>query len=183
MQWSASPTERCVKGARFLPLRSVNYQNRLPTKSSCHRMQGSRCVHLPKNKIVEVKCLCRHCRATWRCLLSQSMGHFYVLSGALKRSPRVFEVFMVFDALRLRNIIQLFGITCKCLSVLCLNAYSLSCPGFHSALVVMAAIQVGQTRTALVWRNAELCAQEWIPAVGFFRSALQLGSLTSEPGV
>ncbi|OJT06077.1 UPF0658 Golgi apparatus membrane protein C23H3.04 [Trametes pubescens] len=45
----------------------------------------------------------------------------------------VFELFMAYDALRLRNVIQLVGILL-----------------FHSALVVMAALQVHETRAALV---------------------------------
>ncbi|KAI0781003.1 hypothetical protein BD413DRAFT_501724 [Trametes elegans] len=45
----------------------------------------------------------------------------------------LFELFMAYDALRLRNIIQLVGILL-----------------FHSALLVMAALQVHETRSALV---------------------------------
>ncbi|KAI0709129.1 hypothetical protein C8Q76DRAFT_742333 [Earliella scabrosa] len=45
----------------------------------------------------------------------------------------LFEIFMAFDALRLRNVIQLVGILL-----------------FHAALMVMAALQVHETRTALV---------------------------------
>ncbi|KAI0818605.1 hypothetical protein BC629DRAFT_1463133 [Irpex lacteus] len=45
----------------------------------------------------------------------------------------IFEIFMAFDALRLRNVIQLIGIL-----------------GFHIALVVFAAIQVHETRAAIV---------------------------------
>ena len=61
---------------------------------------------------------------------------------------------MAFDALRLRNVIQLVGI---------LRAYRLTSPNdalvgdpqsmysvFHAALMVMAALQVHETRTALV---------------------------------
>ncbi|KAI0362022.1 hypothetical protein OH77DRAFT_1584513 [Trametes cingulata] len=45
----------------------------------------------------------------------------------------IFELFMAYDALRLRNIIQLVGILL-----------------FHSALLVMASLQVHETRSALV---------------------------------
>ncbi|KAI0093651.1 hypothetical protein BDY19DRAFT_265502 [Irpex rosettiformis] len=45
----------------------------------------------------------------------------------------IFEIFMAFDALRLRNVIQLVGIL-----------------GFHIALIVFAAIQVHETRAAVV---------------------------------
>ncbi|KAH9854170.1 hypothetical protein C2E23DRAFT_819858 [Lenzites betulinus] len=45
----------------------------------------------------------------------------------------VFELFMAYDALRLRNVIQLVGILL-----------------FHAALIVMAALQVHETHTALV---------------------------------
>lgn len=61
---------------------------------------------------------------------------------ALFALAEIFEVFMVYDALRLRNIIQLCGITC-----------------FHFALMVMAAIQVTQTETAFVWNTPEQCAR------------------------
>jgi len=52
---------------------------------------------------------------------------------ALFALAEIFELFMAFDALRLRNIIQLLGILL-----------------FHLALMVFAALQVHQTRTALV---------------------------------
>jgi len=52
---------------------------------------------------------------------------------ALFALAEIFEFLMAFDALRLRNIIQLIGITL-----------------FHLALLVSAAIQVNQTQTALV---------------------------------
>ncbi|KDR81595.1 hypothetical protein GALMADRAFT_239643 [Galerina marginata CBS 339.88] len=52
---------------------------------------------------------------------------------ALFALAELFELFMAFDALRLRNIIQLFGILI-----------------FHGALIVFAALQIHQTRTALV---------------------------------
>lgn len=52
---------------------------------------------------------------------------------ALFALAELFELFMAFDALRMRNIIQLLGILI-----------------FHVALMVFAALQVHQTRTALV---------------------------------
>ncbi|KAI0957532.1 hypothetical protein AcW1_005896 [Taiwanofungus camphoratus] len=52
---------------------------------------------------------------------------------ALFALAEVFELLMAFDALRLRNVIQLIGILC-----------------FHGAMMVMAALQVHETRTALV---------------------------------
>jgi len=52
---------------------------------------------------------------------------------ALFALAELFELFMAFDALRLRNIIQLFGILI-----------------FHGALIIFAALQIHQTRTALV---------------------------------
>jgi hypothetical protein len=52
---------------------------------------------------------------------------------ALFALAELFELFMAFDALRLRNIIQLLGILI-----------------FHGALIVMAALQIHQTKTALV---------------------------------
>lgn len=54
----------------------------------------------------------------------------------------IFELGMAFDALRLRNVIQLVGIL-----------------GFHLALVVFAAIQVHETRSALVRPNPTSPAQ------------------------
>ncbi|KAF9451043.1 hypothetical protein P691DRAFT_724830 [Macrolepiota fuliginosa MF-IS2] len=61
---------------------------------------------------------------------------------ALFALAEIFELFMAFDALRLRNIIQLIGIL-----------------AFHLAMMVFAALQVHQTRTALV--NAQ-CDQDGI---------------------
>ncbi|KIM87058.1 hypothetical protein PILCRDRAFT_815514 [Piloderma croceum F 1598] len=55
---------------------------------------------------------------------------------ALFALAEIFELIMAFDALRLRNIIQLIGILI-----------------FHAALIVMAALQVHQTRTAMVQQN------------------------------
>lgn len=52
---------------------------------------------------------------------------------ALFALAEIFELFMAFDALRLRNIIQLLGMLV-----------------FHLALMVFAALQIHQTRTALV---------------------------------
>ncbi|TFK42600.1 hypothetical protein BDQ12DRAFT_283780 [Crucibulum laeve] len=52
---------------------------------------------------------------------------------ALFALAELFELFMAFDALRMRNIIQLMGILI-----------------FHVALMVFAALQVHQTKTALV---------------------------------
>jgi len=52
---------------------------------------------------------------------------------ALFALAEIFELFMAFDALRLRNVVQLLGILL-----------------FHLALIVFAALQVHQTRTALV---------------------------------
>ncbi|XP_006458143.1 hypothetical protein AGABI2DRAFT_115153 [Agaricus bisporus var. bisporus H97] len=57
---------------------------------------------------------------------------------ALFALAEIFELFMAFDALRLRNIIQLVGIL-----------------AFHLALMVFAALQVHQTRIALVM--SEVC--------------------------
>lgn len=55
---------------------------------------------------------------------------------ALFALAEIFELLMAFDALRLRNIIQLIGIL-----------------AFHLAMMVFAALQVHQTRTALVSEN------------------------------
>ncbi|KAF9005636.1 hypothetical protein BDQ17DRAFT_1353505 [Cyathus striatus] len=60
---------------------------------------------------------------------------------ALFALAEIFELFMAFDALRLRNIIQLLGLLI-----------------FHVALMVFAALQIHQTRTALVIMTASECA-------------------------
>ncbi|KZP12003.1 hypothetical protein FIBSPDRAFT_799656 [Athelia psychrophila] len=60
---------------------------------------------------------------------------------ALFALAEVFELMMAFDALRLRNIIQLIGIMI-----------------FHAGLVVMAALQIHQTRDALL--NPATCAAD-----------------------
>lgn len=63
---------------------------------------------------------------------------------ALFALAELFELFMAFDALRLRNIIQLLGILI-----------------FHVALMVFAALQVHQTKTALVTMSAAACSVEF----------------------
>ncbi|KAL1673353.1 hypothetical protein EV122DRAFT_270608 [Schizophyllum commune] len=63
---------------------------------------------------------------------------------ALFALAEIFELFMCYDALRLRNVIQLVGILL-----------------FHLALMVMAALQVHQTRTALVTMSAADCASNF----------------------
>nr|GAT58701.1 predicted protein [Mycena chlorophos] len=60
---------------------------------------------------------------------------------ALFAFAEIFELFMAFDALRLRNTIQLMGILL-----------------FHMALIVFAAIQVKETKDALVSKSAAECA-------------------------
>jgi hypothetical protein len=57
----------------------------------------------------------------------------HMLPESSQTSFRLFELFMAFDALRLRNIIQLLGLLM-----------------FHGALMVFAALQIHQTKEALV---------------------------------
>lgn len=63
---------------------------------------------------------------------------------ALFALAEIFELFMAFDALRMRNVIQLIGILL-----------------FHLALIVFAALQVRQTRTALVKNSDTQCAESF----------------------
>lgn len=67
-------------------------------------------------------------------------------------APRIFELLMAFDALRLRNIIQLIGIFSMVFSHTPPKALTNvpDCIVFHGALIVFAALQVHETRTALV---------------------------------
>ncbi|KAL6308966.1 hypothetical protein BKA93DRAFT_760444 [Sparassis latifolia] len=58
---------------------------------------------------------------------------------ALFALAEIFELVMTFDALRLRNVIQLIGILL-----------------FHMGLTVMAALQIHETRTALVWDSGSV---------------------------
>jgi hypothetical protein len=61
---------------------------------------------------------------------------------------------MAFDALRLRNVIQLLGILSMIFQLLLDRAISLKLlTVFHIALLVGAAIQIRQTETALVTRE------------------------------
>lgn len=64
---------------------------------------------------------------------------------ALFALAELFELFMAFDALRLRNIIQLFGILI-----------------FHACLAVFAGLQIHQTRTALVNLSDSTCATAFV---------------------
>ena len=68
---------------------------------------------------------------------------------------------MAFDALRLRNVIQLVGILRASPSAHPLTHVSPLRPVFHLALMVMAALQVHQTRTALVTMSAADCASNF----------------------
>ncbi|KAF9053658.1 hypothetical protein BDZ89DRAFT_1098183 [Hymenopellis radicata] len=63
---------------------------------------------------------------------------------ALFALAEIFELLMAFDALRLRNVIQLIGILL-----------------FHLALIVFSALQIHQTKSALVTSSAESCASAW----------------------
>ncbi|KAK0197131.1 hypothetical protein F5146DRAFT_1014178 [Armillaria mellea] len=63
---------------------------------------------------------------------------------ALFALAEIFELFMAFDALRMRNVIQLIGILL-----------------FHLALIVFSALQVRQTRTALVKLSDAQCAESF----------------------
>ncbi|KAJ7155983.1 hypothetical protein C8R43DRAFT_1234835 [Mycena crocata] len=64
---------------------------------------------------------------------------------ALFALAEIFELIMAFDALRLRNVIQLMGILL-----------------FHMALIVFAAIQIHQTQSALVFDKDD-CARAFDP--------------------
>lgn len=61
----------------------------------------------------------------------------------------LFEIFMAFDALRLRNVIQLVGILL-----------------FHAALIVMAALQVHETHSALVTKPSANWTQDYVNGGG-----------------
>ncbi|KAI0748058.1 hypothetical protein C8Q80DRAFT_1169868 [Daedaleopsis nitida] len=61
----------------------------------------------------------------------------------------IFEIFMAFDALRLRNVIQLVGILL-----------------FHAALIVMASLQVHETHTALVTNPNANWTQDYVHGGG-----------------
>ncbi|KAF8921323.1 hypothetical protein CPB85DRAFT_1270284, partial [Mucidula mucida] len=63
---------------------------------------------------------------------------------ALFALAEIFELLMAFDALRLRNVIQLIGILL-----------------FHLALIVFSALQIHQTRSALITRSDASCALSW----------------------
>ncbi|TFK29924.1 hypothetical protein FA15DRAFT_663230 [Coprinopsis marcescibilis] len=58
----------------------------------------------------------------------------------------IFQTYMAFDGLRSRNIIQLFGLL-----------------WFHLAMMIFAAVQIDQTRVAIVWFSAEQCAEQFSP--------------------
>jgi len=63
---------------------------------------------------------------------------------ALFALAEIFELLMAFDALRLRSVIQLAGILF-----------------FHLALIIMSALQVHQTRTALIKTSPTDCATQF----------------------
>ena len=82
--------------------------------------------------------------------LWQSMSAFLNANFLTDNHSRIFELFMAFDALRLRNIIQLIGLLSD--SIILISRSSCNHPllVFHVALIIAAALQVSQTRTALV---------------------------------
>lgn len=69
---------------------------------------------------------------------------------ALFALAEIFELAMAFDALRLRNIIQLIGILSKHEPSFVLSHVTEQYLVFHGGLIVMGALQVHQTNTALV---------------------------------
>ncbi|KAG8953060.1 hypothetical protein FRC04_003007 [Tulasnella sp. 424] len=75
---------------------------------------------------------------------------------ALFALGELFEIAVALDALRLRNIIQLIGV--------CL---------FHAGMIIFSALQVGQTRTALVRHPGADCATDYAAKLLRFRIPLQ----------
>lgn len=78
---------------------------------------------------------------------------------------RLFEIFMAYDALRLRNVIQLVGIlraspSYPVFAWLLTRMWSISV--FHAALLVMAALQVHETRTAIVTSPGKNWTQDYL---------------------
>ncbi|KAH9997290.1 hypothetical protein BJV77DRAFT_984345 [Russula vinacea] len=72
----------------------------------------------------------------------------------------LFELLMAFDALRLRNVIQLIGILC---------------PVFHAALIVFATIQIHETKVALkvehlLIASPGIIAVAWIVLIFYVRA-------------
>jgi len=57
---------------------------------------------------------------------------------------------MAFDALRLRNIIQLIGLLSDSIILISWSSRNHPLLVFHIALIIAAALQISQTRTALV---------------------------------
>lgn len=97
----------------------------------------------------------RHYLVTWRSSRWQSAFLLAICFLTLKPNSfgRIFELIMAFDALRLRNIIQLVGILgtpLRTSSGAKLTNDIGSVVAFHLAMIVFAALQVHQTRTALV---------------------------------
>ena len=70
--------------------------------------------------------------------------------ATLIKSCRIFELFIAFDALRLRNTIQLIGLLRQSPVQDVALSYLVSRSVFHAALVVGAALQVYETKTGLV---------------------------------
>ena len=79
---------------------------------------------------------------------------------------RIFQLMMAFDALRLRNVIQLFGILSESLKFISQGGVIFIQFGslvFHLGMMVFAAVQVEQTRIALV--IGEDCDTDWTSTV------------------
>ncbi len=78
---------------------------------------------------------------------------------------RLFELLMAFDALRLRNIIQLFGILSMSRNPIIHYSLTQTAIVFHLCLVVFAALQIHQTNTALIKIPNVDCAVNFVFAV------------------
>jgi len=77
---------------------------------------------------------------------------------------------MAFDALRLRNIIQLIGILSKWRTHVVLLLTTDRYIVFHAALIVMAALQVHQTRTAMVQKEGCDATVNFVVSCHFLRA-------------
>lgn len=86
------------------------------------------------------------------------VGNTRCPNGAGLTSRRIFQLAMAYDALRLRNIIQLIGILSALPKLLRRRQKPSHCDTvFQVAMMVFAALQVHQTHSALVIPNQSGC--------------------------
>ena len=106
------PCSLCLRSRRRRMLHSTHLVIRYALVDDMGTPQLTACIRL--------------CLVILLYLFLQSKSHSFCSLRDNLTCPRVFEMLMAFDALRLRNVIQLFGILCMSTEISITVSYSLS---------------------------------------------------------